>query len=276
MKYLILYIIPGLLILPSLILHFSTIEPFHRGYLCDDNTIKYPYVENQTVPTYLCLVIWIISCLLVFTITFTLHKSWEILRVALYKLVFGFCLCILITDVCKFLLGRLRPYFITICKPEFINVCYNDEEINNETYYLQGNTSLAWIKQNQKYVVGDTCTSDKDLIREARLSFVSGHSSTSFYIAIFLNIFMKTYVDRRILRTVLQVGNFILALWISITRVNDYMHHPEDVLMGAILGIICAFITLFNTNKQSLYHTKTNIIKCRVKPLKNVEQSLNV
>ena len=276
MKYLILYIIPGLLILPSLILHFSTIEPFHRGYLCDDNTIKYPYVENQTVPTYLCLVIWIISCLLVFTITFTLHKSWEILRVALYKLVFGFCLCILITDVCKFSLGRLRPYFITICKPEFINVCYNDEEINNETYYLQGNTSLAWIKQNQKYVVGDTCTSDKDLIREARLSFVSGHSSTSFYIAIFLNIFMKTYVDRRILRTVLQVGNFILALWISITRVNDYMHHPEDVLMGAILGIICAFITLFNTNKQSLYHTKTNIIKCRVKHLKNVEQSLNV
>ena len=276
MKYLILYIIPGLLILPSLILHFSTIEPFHRGYLCDDNTIKYPYVENQTVPTYLCLVIWIISCLLVFTITFTLHKSWEILRVALYKLIFGFCVCILITDVCKFSLGRLRPYFITICKPEFINVCYNDEEINNETYYLQGNTSLAWIKQNQKYVVGDTCTSDKDLIREARLSFVSGHSSTSFYIAIFLNIFMKTYVDRRILRTVLQVGNFILALWISITRVNDYMHHPEDVLMGAILGIICAFITLFNTNKQSLYHTKTNIIKCRVKHLKNVEQSLNV
>ena len=53
------------------------------------------------------------------------------------------------------------------------------------------------------------------------------------------------------------------------------MHHPEDVLMGAILGIICAFITLFNTIKQSLYHTKTNIIKCRVKPLKIVEQSLN-
>ena len=257
MKCLISYIIPGLLILPSLILHFSTIEPFHRGYLCDDNTIKYPYVENQTVPTYLCLVIWIISCLLVFTITFTLHKSWEILRVAIYKLIFGFCVCILITDVCKFSLGRLRPYFITICKPEFINVCYNDEEINNETYYLQGNTSLAWIKQNQKYVVGDTCTSDKDLIREARLSFVSGHSSTSFYIAIFLNIFMKTYVDRRILRTVLQVGNFILALWISITRVNDYMHHPEDVLMGAILGIIGAFITLFNIIKliSNLYQS---------------------
>ena len=259
MKWLIPYIIPGLFILPSLILHLSKIEPFHRGYLCDDNTIKYPYFEHQTVPTYLCFVIWIISCLLVFTISFTLHKSWEILRVALYKLVFGFCLCILITDMCKFSIGRLRPYFITICKPEFINVCYNDEDINNDTYYLRGNTSLAWIKQNQKYVVEDTCTSNKDLLREARLSFVSGHSSTSFYIAIFLNIFLKKYVDIRILRNVLQVGNFILALWISITRVNDYMHHSEDVLMGALLGIICAFITLSNIVKEMLIHPKSTV-----------------
>ena len=70
---------------------------------------------------------------------------------------------------------------------------------------------------------------------------------------------MKKYVDRRILRTVLQVGNFILALWISITHVNDYMHHPEDVLMGAILGIICAFITLFNIVKEMLIHPKSTV-----------------
>ena len=62
MKWLVPYIIPGLFILPSLILHLSKIEPFHRGYLCDDNTIKYPYFEHQTVSTYLCFVIWIISC----------------------------------------------------------------------------------------------------------------------------------------------------------------------------------------------------------------------
>ena len=57
----------------------------------------------------------------------------------------------------------------------------------------------------------------------------------------------------------LQVGNFILALWISITRVNDYMHHSEDVLMGALLGIICAFITLFNIVKEMLIHPKSTV-----------------
>ena len=255
MKWIISYIILGLLVLPSLILHISTIEPFHRGYFCDDNTIKYPYVEHQTVPAYLCLVIWVILCLLVFAITFALHKSWKILRVAFYKLVFGFCLCMLITDVCKFSLGSLRPHFITICNPDFFNVCYNDEEIN-ETYY--GDFYY------QKYVVEDTCTSSKYLVREARLSFVSGHSSISFYIAIFLNIFIKKYVNIGILKYALQVWNFILALWISITRVNDYMHHSEDVLMGAILGIICAFITLFKIVKQSLINPKSQISKYRV------------
>ena len=60
--------------------------------------------------------------------------------------------------------------------------------INNDTYYFEGNVSLTWIKQSTKYIVDDTCTLSKDLLREGRLSFVSGHSSTSFYAAIFLDI----------------------------------------------------------------------------------------
>ena len=122
-------------------------------------------------------------------------------------------------------------------------MCYNDEEIN-ETYY--GDFYF------QKYLVEDTCTSNKDLVTEARLSFVSGHSSISFCIAIFLNIFIKKYINLRILKNVLQIWNFILAIWISITRVNDYMHHSEDVLMGAIFGIICAFITLFENYSKMI------------------------
>ena len=39
----------------------------------------------------------------------------------------------------------------------------------------------------------------------------------------------------------LQFTHIILAYWISITRINDYMHHPEDVIVGAIMGTMCAF-----------------------------------
>ena len=112
-------------------------------------------------------------------------------------------------------------------------------------------------------MVGDTCTDNKDLLKEARLSFVSGHSSVSFYIAIFLIIFMKKYMNQRIMRNVFQIGNFVMALWISITRVNDYNHHAEDVIFGSILGIICAFITyaesfvLINSNHDVELQTRT-------------------
>ena len=254
------YFIPTLLLVPSLILRFSSIEPVHRGYFCDDETIKYPYVEQQTVPSYLCLILWILSCLLTFALVFVTHKSWKMVCDGLYKLMFGFCICMLLTDVCKFSIGRLRPYFITICKPDLHDVCYDDEVIHisdNETYYGD--------YYYQKYVIDDTCTDGKDLIKEARLSFVSGHSSLSFYMSIFLIIFMKKYMNIRILRNFLQVGNFILALWISLTRVNDYMHHSEDVIMGSILGVICAFITyaeafdLINTNSDEELQTRTSI-----------------
>ena len=184
------------------------------------------------------------------------HKSWKMLCDGLYKLLFCFCLCMLLTDVCKFSIGRLRPYFITICKPDLHDVCYDAEVIyisDNETYYGD--------YYYKKYVIGDTCTDNKDLMKEARLSFVSGHSAISFYIATFLIIFMKKYMNIRILRNLLHVGNFILALWISLSRVNDYMHHAEDVIMGSILGVICGIImyveTFVLTNKKAEVELKT-------------------
>ena len=88
---------------------------------------------------------------------------------------------------------------------------------------------------------------------------------------LFISI-IKKYINIRILKDVLSVFNFILALCISITCLNDYMHHSEDVLMGAILGIICAFITLFKIVKKSLINPKSKILKCRVEstPMSNL------
>jgi phosphatidate phosphatase len=91
----------------------------------------------------------------------------------------------------------------------------------------------------------NTCAGNKDLMREARLSFISGHSSISFYTAAFLIMFMKKYINKRLLRTLFQFAHFILACCISISRINDYMHHPEDVIMGSIIGIVCAYSIMY-------------------------------
>ena len=40
----------------------------------------------------------------------------------------------------------------------------------------------------------------------------------------------------------------MLASWISLTRINDFYHHPFDVFYGAFTGILVAFYYHRNKN----------------------------
>ena len=88
---------------------------------------------------------------------------------------------------------------------------------------------------------------NKDLIKEVRLSFVSGHTSTSFYSATFLASFMHKNLNHKA-SLPLQLGIFILAFWISITRITDYKHHVQDIFFGTLLGTIIAWFTKYKQN----------------------------
>ena len=260
-KLLILNLVPLIILIPSIVLRFSSVEPFHRGYFCLDTSIQYPYVEHQTVPSYLCLLIWIILGVFHFTMSFITHRSWKMLMQGVYKFLLGFSLCLLVTDVSKFSLGRLRPYFMAVCNPNLDFVCY-DHQIEESEYDENGTYFYPEI-HHQRYVDEvDTCTTlDRNVLKEARLSFVSGHASTSFYAAVFLTIFMNSYITEWSVRILLQITHILLAIWISITRITDYMHHPEDVVFGCILGIFTALLvhrySKKDENKVHEYEMKT-------------------
>ena len=71
---------------------------------------------------------------------------------------------------------------------------------------------------------------------------------------------LRSYVylsdgGKKVGRNVLQVGNFILALWISITRVNDYMHHSEDVFLR--VQFIYSVVKIQNFHTLGLKYFKT-------------------
>ena len=241
------YLIPVIILLPSIILRFSSIEPFHRGYFCLDRSIQYPFVGYQTVPTYLCAVIWLVFCIIHLSLVFIAKKSCKLMYETMYKLILGFSICMLITDVGKYSVGRLRPYFMSVCNPDVDNVCYdmnisNFQQEDNETYYFPD-------IHHQRYVMDeDTCstlTADKSMLKEARLSFVSGHSSSSFYTSVYLYLLTASQDDDSspwILKILLQLSSILMAFWISLTRISDYMHHSEDVIIGAIIGAMCAFL----------------------------------
>ena len=93
---------------------------------------------------------------------------------------------------------------------------------------------------------------------------LSGHSSTSFFSATYLAIYITIRLANcqqttgaisifRSLKPFYLFGLITLAFWISLTRIVDSFHHPMDVVTGALTGIIFAVITiLFTNNTHSL------------------------
>ena len=46
----------------------------------------------------------------------------------------------------------------------------------------------------------------------------------------------------------LQLGIFILAFWINITRITDYKHHVQDIYFRALLGTIITWFIIYKQN----------------------------
>jgi membrane-associated phospholipid phosphatase len=84
----------------------------------------------------------------------------------------GALFCTLTSDLAKYNVGRLRPYFLTVCHPNMT------DSVCKDTHGYQ------------EFVTNYTCQEDADMIREARKSFLSGHSAFSFYTATFLIMYL--------------------------------------------------------------------------------------
>jgi len=148
------------------------------------------------------------------------------------------------TELAKYKVGRLRPYFLTVCDIQLEDrLCKDDFGYNKfvEKYYCRG---------------------DPRDVREARKSFLSGHSSFSFYCGTFLIIYLHVRLSNlshdykmaefgkaralfrglKVLRPFLQFGIFALAFYVALTRISDYKHHPGDVVAGAVVGMFFAVI----------------------------------
>ena len=263
----------------------SSYTPFHRGFFCDDQNLKHPYIENQTVPMMACFAIWMFL-LTVFIVIIELLRSKTMnsmefpifgvnvpwILIELYRhfgyLTFGGIASIVFTDLSKFTIGRLRPHFLTVCQPEYReDICQDENGYQqfitlNETEICQGLQANTTVK----------------MLKDARMSFMSGHSSFSFYCATFLVIYLQARLNKfpessstfvncsvkllKVLRPFVQFGISILAFWIALTRVSDYFHHPLDVVFGSVVGIGFGLATVLVAN---IYNHQTAFWKYTAK-----------
>ncbi|KAL1130389.1 hypothetical protein AAG570_013327, partial [Ranatra chinensis] len=235
--------------LPILIL-FLFGEPYKRGFFCDDESIKYPYKDSTVSNTVLyivglgvtVLIVRLFQMLLVELMhwwrgdenghTFKLcGKHIPLWLSNSYKVigVFGFgAVCSqLLTDIGKYSIGRLRPHFMDICSP---------------------NISCDMPENQHKYIETFTCNGgDEKLLRDARLSFPSGHSSFSAYTMLYLVIYLQCRLNWKgsyLLRHVVQFCCLAMVWGTALSRVSNYKHHWSDVTAGLIIGIVVAIVNV--------------------------------
>ncbi|XP_037891456.1 putative phosphatidate phosphatase isoform X4 [Glossina fuscipes] len=230
-------------------------DSYKRGFFCNDDSLMHPYHES-TIPSwmlyFMCFVVPITIITIVEFFSTHLHEMhifgnlsmnnyylWHLeipdWIVECYKhnglLIFGAGICELTTDIAKYSIGRLRPHFFAVCQP-LMNDGTTCDDIQNEGRYIEDFTCRG-LDYTPK------------ILKEAHLSFPSGHASftcfTMIYIAIYLHKRL-TGLRMKMFKHLLQFMFLMFAWYTSLTRVSDYKHHWTDVLAGSLIGYLYAVI----------------------------------
>jgi diacylglycerol diphosphate phosphatase/phosphatidate phosphatase len=183
--------------------------------------------------------------------------------------------------ILKILIGGLRPHFLAVCQPPQI-----------PAFPGRGYGGIWRTPAN-------VCTGDPKHIREAQMSFPSGHSAAAFagfgFLALYLNAKYKilgyhglnevehpeqtalphTNVDTDTTKKdakenaksieaphwkmLLFILPWLIASALAMSKVADYWHHPSDVLAGALLGTLMAHMA-YRMVYKGVYNSRNNHI----------------
>lgn len=251
--------------LPVAVLYLSGAAPFQRGFFCDDATIAYPYRDSTISSGTLMAVGFSLALLSIAWGEFVSVRFGgdrpcsssstvstppamvgggplrDPLAAALYarigSFLLGAALSQALTETAKFSIGRLRPHFLDVCRP-------------NATA-LGAECAVAHAGGPPNYVQEELCTGEPHVIREARKSFYSGHASFSMYTMVFLALYVHARLrwrTARLLRPLLQAALLLSAVYVGLSRVADNMHHWGDVLAGFLQGAAVAAFVVFSVS----------------------------
>jgi phosphatidate phosphatase len=129
------------------ILIFFYLNPFDRGFYCNDDSIRYPYKKEDTIPTWLLVLYGSSSAVLIIVLTeFVTNylpncidkskkssfKQMGVILTAILIYAMGAMSTLLITEIGKRTIGRLRPHFFDICKPKWEEIeCFENKTDQN-------------------------------------------------------------------------------------------------------------------------------------------------
>ncbi|KAF5362363.1 hypothetical protein D9756_002319 [Leucocoprinus leucothites] len=210
----------GLLWFFSYVISFWPV--FERDFSLKDETISHPHKSSQIGST-LNFSIALFIPLIILVVAGCMKRSLLEIHHGALALLASRGLARLVTEYLKHKLGRLRPDFLARCK---------------------------WDK------AAKLCTGKASKILDGRKSFPSGHSSTAFAGMVFLTLWIAgqtaalcpaaippvKWLPSRLMSFIIALIPLFWATHVAVTRVEDYRHHKEDVIVGSLIGTISAII----------------------------------
>jgi diacylglycerol diphosphate phosphatase / phosphatidate phosphatase len=131
----------------------------------------------------------------------------------------------------KWLIGGLRPHFLTVCKPNLPAITAQET-----------GTGLRQIMYDRTI-----CTGDPDEIDDSLESFPSGHSTAAFagfvFLYLYLNAKLKVWSNYHpaMWKLIATYAPILGATLIAGALTIDEYHNWYDCLAGAVIGTVMAF-----------------------------------
>uniref|UniRef100_A0A3P8WMM6 Phospholipid phosphatase 3 n=1 Tax=Cynoglossus semilaevis TaxID=244447 RepID=A0A3P8WMM6_CYNSE len=204
-----------LVVLVAVFLHKSPLPPYRRGFFCSDDSIRLPYKSSTVTNTVLTAVgITVPAASIIIGESYRIYFLNEGSKSfvgnpyisALYKqvgvFIFGCAISQSFTDIAKVSVGRMRPHFLDVCKPDFSTI----------------NCSLGYITDYQ-------CQGPESKVQEARKSFFSGHASFSMYTMLYLVVFYVSDLFKAKGRRTAQLPTPVKKDLVSPTDIRERGNH---------------------------------------------------
>lgn len=222
--------------------------PFTREFIISDPTINHSHVTVERVSSEACILYTIIIPFFALIGLSAIMAPRPQDRVKFMSITLSTFLIAaffngFITNFLKIYMGRHRPDFIARCIP----------------------SKRAPI---DKYVTIEVCTNeDLDFILEGMKSTPSGHSSTAFVGLVFFCLWTygqinayKTYGSKAS-KLLFSFFPLLLAVYIALSRTEDYRHHFIDIILGTLLGSSIAYF-FYRKEFPRVNHKTSHIPYC--------------
>lgn len=195
----------------------------------DSRELAYPQRRPILNSAVAGIIVFIVPELVILAFQIRIRSFWDVNNATIgliYTLISGSCFQVII----KALIGGFRPHFLSVCDP--------DPAIIAE--------AGAGLGYHSAYFDSTICRGDPAKIKNARISFPSGHTEAAFagfgFLYLYLNAKLKIWSNYqpRYWKIVLAYIPILGAVLIAGNLVITYNHHWYDCVAGAIIGIVFA------------------------------------